>query len=334
MALVTTVAAPSWAIDSDAQAFFAQGRQLRGEGRCTDAILAFRRAFDLYPQGLGALRNIAECEEELGQFASARVSWWSLRRAALQSNEPKYEGWETDAESAYKRLESKVARLTVHLKGEGQAQAELNIDGRPLDPRLLGVEIERDVGPHQLTLTYGGAAPVVRHIELTAGEREAVTLDIPRPVAVTQTPTVKKPGGDEDEPAKGSKAMRIAGIAAMSVGGASAVGAVVSVLLRNAALGEIEETCPDYQGCNPSLESTESRGRTAATLVNVFGAVAIVGVGVGVPLFVLGSRSSSPSAPSAPSSPKSPKAASSLPQLRVGVGPIGGGWAAQIGGKF
>ncbi|AKT37549.1 uncharacterized protein CMC5_016900 [Chondromyces crocatus] len=323
LAFAVAAPAPAWAVDSDAQAFFAQGRQLRGENRCAEAILAFRRALDLYPQGLGALRNIAECEEELGQFASARNSWWSLRRAALQSNEPKYEGWEVDAESAYKRLESKVARMTVHLRGEGKEKAELSIDGKPLDPRLLGVEIERDAGPHQLTLTYGGAVPVVRQLELATGAREVITLDIPRPTAAPPPEKPRKPReGEEDR--GGSNGMRIAGIAALSVGGVGAVGTVISVILRSSALSEIQEACPDYQRCPTSLEGAESRGRTASTLVNVFGAVAIAGIGAGVPLFILGSRQKSAVSRSDAFSP----------QLQIGVAPTGGGLAAQLGGRF
>src|SRR6185436_11743436 len=103
--------------EEDSKTFFAQGRQLRAAGNCPDAIVAFRRALEAFPQGLGALRNIAECEEQLGQFASARNDWWSLRRAVLQSNELRYESWEKDAEQGYARLATKVAKITIRIHG-------------------------------------------------------------------------------------------------------------------------------------------------------------------------------------------------------------------------
>lgn len=318
LALGAAAPSPAWAVDADAQTFFAQGRNLRAEGRCAEAIVAFRRALDLYPQGLGALRNIAECEEALGQFASARNNWWSLRRAVLQSNEPKYDGWERDAEQAYERLASRVARLTIVLRGAQLERAEVSIDGKPLDPRLVGVEIERDLGPHVIEVAYGGAAPLRRQVELAAGERESVTIDLPAAAqagshAVPVTPVVPA----APAPPRGGSGMRTAGFVALGVGGGGVVAALIAGAVRNSALDEIEAACPSLTGCSPALQDAESRGRTAATLVNVFGAVAIAGVGVGVPLLFLGRGSSADPAP-----------------VRVGVGPLAGGAAAQIGGRF
>jgi hypothetical protein len=158
IALALGVLWPASARADDSETFFAQGRALRAEDKCAEAIVAFRRALDLKPQGIGSLRNIAECEEALGQFASARTDWWSLRRAVLQSNEPKYQGWEKDAEEAYRRLEPKVGHLTVRLEGVSIERARVSIDGKPLDPRLVGVELERDLGAHVIEVRYDGAA--------------------------------------------------------------------------------------------------------------------------------------------------------------------------------
>lgn len=319
LALASAAPSPAHATEEDARTFFAQGRQLRAEGRCADAIVAFRRALDLFPHGLGALRNIAECEEQLGQYASARNDWWSLRRAVLQSNEPKYEGWDKDAEVAYARLEGKVARITVQLRGASTERAHVSIDGKPLDPRLVGVELERDLGPHMVEVAYGGAAPVGKRIELTSGEREVVTLDIPKPSPIG--PTVAPVEAPQDTSAE---KMRVAGIVGLSVGGVGMVGAVVSTLVRSSALSSITEVCKSLKNCPASVEEDEQRGRTASTLVNVFGAVALVGVGVGVPLFVLGGKQSG-----AQQGAAGPKAA-----WRVDVAPLPGGAAAQVGGRF
>ncbi len=183
-ALLFAAPAPARAANQDAETFFAQGRQLRTGGDCANAIVAFRRALELKPEGVGALRNIAECEEKLGQFASARNDWWSLRRAVLQSSDPNYEGWDKDAEDAYARLASKVAKLTVRISGEGAAGARITIDGKPLDPRLFGVELERDLGLHTIEATYGGVTPLVEKRTLVAGSNQSVALVIPAPTAL------------------------------------------------------------------------------------------------------------------------------------------------------
>ena len=65
----------------EAKDLFAQARGLRLQGQCASALPLFRRAYEVYPAGLGSLRNIAECEEEVGHFASARRAWLDLQRA-------------------------------------------------------------------------------------------------------------------------------------------------------------------------------------------------------------------------------------------------------------
>jgi hypothetical protein len=320
LALVPTGAG---ATEEDAKTFFAQGRRQRADGDCAGAVVAFRRALELFPQGIGALRNIAECEEQLGQFASARNDWWSLRRAALQSNEPKYEGWDKDAEAGYKRLADKVARITVKLSGDELDRVKVTVDGKPLDPRLLGVELERDLGVHTIEAAYGGAAPLAEKRSLLAGSREVVTLAIPAPkpgapaptaapsVAPTAPPPVPLP------PADTGSGMRTAGFVAIGVGGLGLAGMIASLVVRQSALSSIDATCSSHVGCSPSLQPDRDRGQTASLLVNVFGGVAIAGVAAGVTLVVVGSRS------------KEPAKAAAGRSITIGVAPVVGG----IGGR-
>jgi hypothetical protein len=306
--LATLAPARAQATNPDAQSFFAQGRKLRQEGDCERAIVAFRHALETAPEGLGALRNIAECEEQLGRFASARNDWWGLRRAVLQSNDPKYDGWDKDAAGAYARLEGKVGKLIVRLRGEDLDRVTVTIDGQPLDPRLLGVDLERDLGPHSIEAAYGGAAPIVEKRTLVAGTRLEVMLAIPE--------RSKRPVGPPPEPP--SKAMRNGGFVAIGVGGLAAIAMGVSAGVRASALSTIASKCPGYatgEICDASLRGDRDRGRTAATLVNVFAGVAIAGLGAGIPLAIVGSRSSAPVA-------------------TVGIAPAAGGAAAWATVRF
>jgi hypothetical protein len=331
VASLASLASPARADDSET--FFAQGRTLRAQHKCAEAIVAFRRALDVKPQGLGSLRNVAECEEEIGEFASARGDWWSLRRAVLQSNEPKYEGWDKDAEKAYARLEPKVAHLTVKLTGFAPDRARVQIDGKPLDPRLVGVELERDLGLHTVEAVYGGAAPVTEKRSLGVGAHEVVTLNIPEPKAGDAP--LGPPAGPGPAPATGgNKAMRAAGIAALTVGGLSVVGAVVSAAVRGAALSSFTCAGPSYTLCGPMTSdalSTVSRGQTASLLVNVFSVLAVAGVGAGIPLVVVGSRSGA--APSGSSDPPAPPSAANARAV-IGLVPLFGGAAVHAGVSF
>jgi len=330
--LVGMTCSPAMAGEEDAKTMFAAGRALRAEGKCEDAILQFRRALELHPEGLGSLRNIAECEEQLGKFAAARRDWWDLRRAVLQTNEPKYNGWDKDAEAAYTRLGSKVARVTVKLAGEQLERVRVSMDGKPLDPRLVGVELERDLGAHTVEAFYGGAAPVMERIELREGEREVVTLNIPVP---PKQPVAATPGGPP--PDQGSPGMRTAGVIALGIGGAAAIGTVVTLIMRQAAVSEVEENCTDWSSgdkqCSaPDASSAtaasdaQSRGDTASLLVNVFGGVAIAGLGVGLALVIAGSPSDEPTSGAPRAAPKK--------NAWIGVSPASGGAMARAKVSF
>ena len=329
-------AVPGAAQEDDSKTFFATGRELRAAGRCDEAIVQFRRALDINPQGLGSLRNIAECEEQLGQLASARRSYWDLRRAVRQTNETKYQGWEKDAEEAYQRLGARVPRLTVRLSGRELERVRVTVDGKPLDPRLVGTELERDLGPHTVAASYGGAAPVTRRIELAEAARETLVLEIPNPTAQHPRPAAL-PVRDE-----GSPALRTAGVVSLAVGGAALVGAVVSVVMRAGAKSDIEDICAEYESgtCatneRATVEDAKSRGDTATLLVNVFGAIAIAGIGAGVTLAILGSDGDDATEvkPTNPS-PAAPARAARRPapsrRMWLGVSPTVGG--AMLGSK-
>src|SRR5690349_12017541 len=100
--------------ESDAKDLFQRGRDKRQQGDCNGATVLFRKAIKIYPNGLGSIRNLAECEEQLGHFASSRRAWLDLKRAMITApNDPKYDGWDKDADDAATRLAPKVATVIV-----------------------------------------------------------------------------------------------------------------------------------------------------------------------------------------------------------------------------
>ena len=224
---VTAVLAPSVAradAAADAKDLFAQARELRGRGDCAGALPLFQRAYAIYPAGLGSLRNVAECEESLGEFATARIAWLDLGRALSQTSEPRYAGWSEDAEQGAARLAPKVAPAAV--------------PGRP-----VLVEI--------------APAPPDAHARRRDGTARRTTAWV-----------------------------------ALGVGAAGLVGAGISLLVRQLAIGSLhDQGCKDDEGGNlvcgrpsSSIDSTRSRGQAASTLFNVFGVVGAVGLAGGVVL--------------------------------------------------
>ncbi|MBI4702868.1 MAG: tetratricopeptide repeat protein [Deltaproteobacteria bacterium] len=295
--------------EDDAKTFFAEGRRLRQSGQCEAAVAQFQRALEAYPQGLGALRNIAECQQELGRYAAARRAWWDLRRAVLQSGEARYVGWDQDAERAYGQLAGKVARLVVRVVGPGAAGARLVLDGEPVAPALLGAELERDPGVHQLELRGAGTAVQVQAVPLHEAERLLVTLHA---AAAGKAGSDARGGAAEPPPAGHS--WRTGGYVALGLGGAGLVGLVASLAVRQNALGDLEEVCPSYDTavCSPAANEPVSRGQTASMLVNVFGVVAGAGAAAGATLLAVDALSG-------------PVGSASVARLTLQGGPTSGG---------
>jgi hypothetical protein len=285
-ALVLTVAVAS-AGKQDAETLFAEGRQLRLRGDCAGAILRFRQALEAHPEGIGSLRNIAECEQMLGRYASARRSWWDLRREALQSDDDAYAGWAKHAEEAHASLEAKVPRVTIKLVGGKLDGVRVMIDDKVLPARLIGVPVERDIGEHHIEVWYGGPTPFERNLDLVESAREVVTFTLPTPSGSKTSPPALPPDRQD-----GSRAiLRTGGYVALGLGGLGAIGFGVALGIRQAALDDVESICgPHYEEvtCPPETADPVDRGEIASVLVNVFGAIGASGLVGGAVLVIVG----------------------------------------------
>jgi len=269
--------------EDDAKDLFARGRELRAKGDCGSAVSLFAKAYELYPKGLGSLRNLAECQEQLGRPASARRAWLDLSRALLTTTDPKYAGWSDDAHAADARLAPKVARLTVQVHSTTSVPLRVFVNGELLDPKLIDVALERDPATY-LVRVEGGREPMEKSVTIGSGEARTVTFDI----AVAPAVAEKAPAPKTAEAPASS--LRTYGIVALAVGGGAAAAASISFVVRQNALGDLRDTCPSYESkpCPESARSIVDRGSTASTLVTVFSAMAVVGIGTGVTLLLMG----------------------------------------------
>jgi hypothetical protein len=68
------------------------------------------------------------------------------------------------------------------------------------------------------------------------------------------------------------------------VGAAGLVGAGISLGIRQSALGDVNDKCSTHVSCDPSLQSTVSRGQAASIAFDVLGILGLVGVGSGLAL--------------------------------------------------
>jgi hypothetical protein len=295
---------------ADAKDLFTRGRELRTHGDCANAVAMFRKAYDLYPAALGSLRNLAECQESLGRYASARRAWVDLKRALLTNADRKYEGWDRDAEQAAGRLAPMLATLAIDVvvvtpRGEAVSPdaIEVTLDGEKLAQAQLGTPLERDPGRHVVRIAGERVAqPQERALDLASGNAERLSFRVvvrdraeqPATLPPASTPG-PSPGAERADTAAlagrhdakretGSDGKRTWGWIALSVGAAGVAGAGISLAVRQAALADLNHECASHQGCLPTVASTVSRGQTASTLVSVFAILGGVGLAGGIVL--------------------------------------------------
>lgn len=249
---------------------------------CGSAVPLFRKAWRIYPEGLGSLRNVAECEELLGHFASSRRAWLDLKRALLTSrDDPKYDGWDEDAEEAAERLKPKVATFVVDVyvrSAEGEALAndssgvEIFVNGESVGTTLVGTPLERDPGAYRIRAQMPAAKPVEQIVHLAAGDNPRVTIRLARETAVRRVMV------------EGDATQRTVGWIVTGASAAALLGSGVTFFLRQRALGEVDDACPTRQRCPVGLRDTVDAGETMSALTSILLPVGIVGVGAGLVL--------------------------------------------------
>lgn len=292
--------------ESDAKDLFARAKEMRTAGDCAGAVPLLRTAYKVYPNGLGSLRNVAECEEQLGHYASARRAWLDMKRAlvTLPAN-TKYDGWDADAEIAAARLKPKVATVFVDVvvkSPDGEVPAnersgvEIFVNGENLGTNLVGTPLERDPGNYRVRVQAPYAQPVESEVALAAGDTKHLTLRL------VQVPP-EKPGTEIEIEIDNGKGKRTAGLVLMGVGAATLIGSGVTFLIRSGAKSDVDEKCPSHVNCDSSLEDTVDKGQLMSTLTSILFPVGLVVAGAGVGLFVWGnnSRDHGPAATSAQS---------------------------------
>jgi hypothetical protein len=188
----------------------------------------------------------------------------------------------------------------VIVRGRGAAAARIELDGVVLGEAQIGSEISADPGPHVIAGTVPDGRRFMQTIALAEGETKRVELNAPDDPATA--PDVEPPPAGPSQPAPvpqepteaarpGGSALPwvIGGIGVASLALSGVFHAQQSSAKRELEAGCLGKTCPD------TLQETQSRGETYATLTNVTLGVGVVAIGVAVVMLIAG-RSPRPEA--------------------------------------
>ena len=181
--------APARADDrAAAQVLFEQGRELVKKGAFREACPKFAESLKL-DRGIGTMLWLADCQQNIGQTASAWASFKEAAAAAALSGDNR----EKVARDRASALLPKLSRLTINVPTPAAANLEVKRDGVITGPAEWGVAVPVDPGPHDIEARSPGRVAWSKSVTVGDGA-QTVVVDIP-PLAAE--PEWQKPATTE-----------------------------------------------------------------------------------------------------------------------------------------
>jgi tetratricopeptide (TPR) repeat protein len=298
----------------EAASRFQRGVTLYSQGDYQGALLEFRRAYEITPNG-SVLYNIAETEYQLRDYASALTTF---ERYLVEAGNT--DAHRVEVETNIIELRSHVGRLTINTIPRG---AEVSVDDRVVGKTPFDSPVVVGVGHVRVTATMPGRTPASREVEVAAQDDLTVLLQLaPLPLAKAAPPHAPAVTLVDAAPARagGGSSLRSAGWITAGVLGAGAIAMGLLAIHEGATLKSERDAYQDDMSAQYAsdkrsrLDQLSSRTRTYSLLGDSLGAAAVV-VGA-ITLMSGGKRGSERAAAATKASPGSSPAS----ELRLGVG--------------
>lgn len=183
----TAEATPSNPEQAEADRHFKSGVTLYKEGKFTEALAEFERAYEIAPHPL-VLYNIAGCHRELSNYAeSVKYSRRFLEEGKGVVSKARLAAAQNELDAVLAR----IARVTVTVPVDG---AELILDGVSLGTMPLDMPLVLPPGEHRLVARAEGYRDAERAMRLASGDELEVALTL---AEKPPEPVVKPDRGDK-----------------------------------------------------------------------------------------------------------------------------------------
>jgi len=281
LACVTTArAAPS----PEATRLFEEGRALRSDGKCREAIAKFLESLKVEPL-VGTLLNMGECHVDLGEKAQA---YRRFREAEALAPPTGPVNRQALARQRAEVMRAAIGVFDVRLP-PGTSEATLVLDqGEALRAEGLVTAVPAEPGPHHLTVIAGERRAEI-DVKAAAGATTLVMVEWPR------DPGKTPPVAPREDTAPGTDVVTrpwvLPGYATVGVGAAAVVVGGVFGLFTLGKKSDLEDACPRYPVCAESQRanatSLDDDARTNATIstVALAAGLGLVAVGTALVLF-------------------------------------------------
>lgn len=266
-------------------------------GRYKIGCALIKRSLEVDPRP-GTEFTLAECYSKAGKFASA-VELYDRYIAAYdampadEKTDPDQKARADISRSERTRLVSLVSWLTVTLPSSAPPGVLVTKDGEPFVRGLFGVATAVDPGPHVFTTRTPEGPLIEQRVDVAAGERKAVTLQVAG-AAAPPDDTTPSPDGSAEQPAEHHNKLLPWVYLSGGIGAAGLVTGAISggILLdkRSTILSDCEgHVCRTQKG----KDAADLAQNTLAPLTTVALSVGAAGVATAVILFVIGNREES-----------------------------------------
>jgi len=265
-------AAPARAQSAEAEVLFRDGRKLIQAGKLAEGCDKIE-ASERLESSVGALLNLGDCRERLGELASA---WAAFRKAeSVARSAGNDEKRRAEARRRAALVEPKLLYLVLEVE-RPVAGLVVRRDAESIDPQLWSTPVPVDPGTYDISAAAPGYRPWQTRVTIDARlRRRAVAIpalepapppvvpaQVPPPAAAEVRASISRPAGTWSTPRKVS--------AVSAAAAAGALGTGVYFGWRAQRLAErADRRCPMVMCGDPEGLALNARARTAATTANV-----------------------------------------------------------------
>ena len=150
-----------------ADRYFKSGVALYKEGKYSEALAEFQRAYEIAPHPL-VLYNIAGCYRELSRYSDAVKAY---ERFLAEGKGQVPSGRLTAAQSELDGILARIARVTVTVSPDG---ATLLVDGQEIGT-LVEMPLILSPGSHELIARAAGRKDTTRTVRVASGDEHSIS---------------------------------------------------------------------------------------------------------------------------------------------------------------
>ena len=279
LAVALTLSVPAGAAQGndegvhEAGKHFQRGVTLYGEADYRGALVEFKRAYDLAPNG-AVLYNIGETEFQLRDYAGALTTF---ERYLVESGPN--DSHRAEVETNVRELKSRVGQVTITTVPSG---AEVSVDDRVLGKTPLDGPVVVGIGHVKVSATMPGRQAVARYVDVAAEDDVSVVLQLSAQTARQAAPAAGGAMPGDVPAATGGSSLRLFGWVGTGLLGAGAVAFGVLAIKESADLKsernayDANATAVDAANKRSRLNRLSNLTRTYSILADSLGAAAVV----------------------------------------------------------